>query len=137
MCVDNILKMLLGVLSVAGLIALVIPQKNPVAASEATNVASAEVTAPQPESTPPPAAPPAVQFDSGSPVEFITGAPSIDGNPIQPDFGMPFGSSQQSVTENPDAPQTNQGGYTPTAFGMPGAPAQEEGEAATSVTLTQ
>lgn len=137
MCVDNILKMLLGVLSVAGLIALVIPQKNPVAVSEVQSVAAAEVTAPQPESTPPPPSLPPVQFDSGSSVEFITGAPSIDGNPIQPDFGMPFGSSPQSVTANPDALQTNQGGYTPTPFGMPGAPAQEDDEPATSVTLTQ
>lgn len=137
MCVDNILKMLLGVLSVAGLIALVIPQKNPVAVSEAANVANAEVTAPQPESTPPPPSPPPVQFDSGSSVEFITGAPSIDGNPIQPDFGMPLGSSQQSNAANPDAPQTNQGGYTPTAFGMPGAPTQQDDEPAASVTLTQ
>lgn len=135
---DNILKMLLGVLSVAGLIALVIPQKNPVAVSEAANVASAEVSAQQPEPTPPPPpSPPPVQFDSGSSVEFITGAPSIDGNPIQPNFGMPFGSSPQSDAANPDATQTNQGGYTPTVFGMPGAAAQQDDEPASSVTLTQ
>ncbi|MFN3450605.1 MAG: hypothetical protein ACK4ZE_00485 [Sphingorhabdus sp.] len=134
---DNILKMLLGVLSVAGLIALVIPQKNPVAVNETANAATAEVNAPQPESTPPPPAPSPAPFDSGASVEFITGAPTIDGNPIQPDFGMPFGSSPQSDTANPDAPQTNQGGYTPTAFGMPGAPAPEDDEPAISVTLTR
>lgn len=137
MRVDNILKMLLGVLSVAGLIALVIPQKNPVAVSEIESVASAEAPAPPPEPAPPPPSPPPVQFDSASSIEFITGAPTIDGNPIQPDFGMPFGSSPQSDAANPDAVPNNQGGFTPPAFGLPGAPVQEASETGTSVQLTE
>lgn len=125
---DNILKMLLGVLSVAGLIALAIPQGNPVAPSEPANVANPEVNAPSPEPTPPLPSPPPVPFDSGVSVEFITGAPTIDGRPIQADFGLPFGVSPRSEKENPDAPQKNKIGYTPPVFSMPGAPAQNEQE---------
>jgi hypothetical protein len=102
--VDNILKMLLGVLSVAGLIALAIPEGNPVGPSEAADVANAEVNAPSPEPAAPPPSLPPVPFDSGASVEFITGAPTIDGKPMQADFGLPFGASPRSDTENPDAP---------------------------------
>ncbi len=133
--VDNILKMLLGVLSVAGLIALVFPEGNPVGPSEAADVANAEVNAPSPEpvATPPP--PPPVPFDSGASVEFITGAPTIDGRPMQADFGLPFGVSPRSERENPDAPQKNKIGYTPPVFGVPGAPALDGREMATNAPL--
>lgn len=141
---DNTLKILLGVLSVTGFITVVIPQGNPVAPREA-----AEVNAPPPEpSAPlpsPPPSPPPVPFDSGASVEFITGAPSIDGKPIQADFGLPFGISPQSEAENRDAPQSNKNGYKPPVFSLPGAPAQdgqkeekeEEDDRETNVTLSQ
>ena len=101
---DNTLKILLGVLSVAGLITVVIPQGNPIAPREAADVANPEVTAPPPKPAAPPPSPPPVPFDSGASVEFITGAPTIDGKPMQADFGLPFGASPRSDTENPDAP---------------------------------
>ena len=133
---DNTLKILLGVLSVAGLITVVIPQGDPVAPSQAADVAQPEVTAPPPEPTAPLPAPPPVPFDSGVSVEFITGAPTIDGRPIQADFGLPFGVSPRSERENPDAPRKNKIGYTPPVFGMPGAPALDEGEVKPSAPLS-
>lgn len=129
---DNTLKILLGVLSVTGFITVVIPQGNPVPPREAADVANAEVTAPPPEPTAPspspPLSPPPVPFDSGVSVEFITGAPSIDGRPIQANFGLPFGVSPRSDRENPDAPRKNKIGYSPPVFGMAGAPVQKEEE---------
>jgi hypothetical protein len=128
--VDNTLKILLGVLSVTGFITVVIPQGNPMAPHEAADGTNAEVNAPPPEPTAPPPSPPPspppVPFDSGVSVGFITGAPSIDGRPIQADFGLPFGVSPRSDRENPDTPQKNKIGYTPPVFSMPGAPTQNE-----------
>jgi len=132
--VDNTLKILLGVLSVTGFITVVIPQGNPVAPREAADVTNAEVNAPPPEPTAPLPSPPPVPFDSGISVEFITGAPSIDGRPIQADFGLPFGVSPRSERENPDAPRKNKIGFTPPVFAVPGAAAldEREGEMATN-----
>lgn len=129
---DNTLKIWLGVLSVTGFITVVIPQGDPLAPCEAADVTNAEVNAPSPEPTAPPPSPPPspppVSFDSGVSVEFITGAPSIDGRPIQADFGLPFGVSPRSERGNPDAPKKNKIGYTPPVFSMPGPPAQGEQE---------
>ena len=125
---DNTLKILLGVLSVTGFITVVIPQGNPIAPREAADVTNAEVNAPPPEPTAPPPSPPPVPFDSGVSVGFITGAPSIDGRPIQADFGLPYGVSPQSDTENRGAPQRDKNGYKPPVFTMPGAPALREGD---------
>jgi hypothetical protein len=139
--VDNTLKILLGVLSVTGFITVVIPQGDPLAHNQAADVAKPDVTAPPPEPTAPLPSPPPVPFDSGVSVEFITGAPSIDGRPIQADFGLPFGVSPRSDRENPDAPQSHTNGYKPPVFSMPGAPAQKEEEEGedreTNVTLSQ
>ena len=129
---DNTLKILLGVLSVTGFITVVIPQGDPVAPREAADVTNAEVNAPPPEPTAPPPSPPPspppVPFDSGVSVGFITGAPSIDGRPIQADFGLPFGVSPRSDRENPDAPRKNKIGYAPPLFAVPGATALDERE---------
>ena len=132
---DNTLKILLGVLSVTGFITVVIPQGDPVAPSQAADVAQPEVTAPSPEPAAPPPAPSPVPFDSDASVEFITGAPTIDGRPVQADFGLPFGVSPRSERENPDAPRKNKIGYTPPLFSMPGAPALDEREVETSSRL--
>ena len=133
---DNTLKILLGVLSVTGFITVVIPQGAPLAPSQAADVANPEVNAPPTEPTAPPPSPPSspppVPFDSGVSVEFITGAPSIDGRPIQADFGLPFGVSPRSERENPDAPQKNKIGYTPPVFSNPRAPALDDREMATN-----
>ena len=126
---DNTLKILLGVLSVTGFITVVIPQGNPIAPHEAADGTNAEVNARPPEPTAPPPSPPPspppVPFDSGVSVEFITGAPSIDGRPIQADFGLPLGVSPRSDRENPDAPRKNKIRYTPTVFSMQGTSAQK------------
>lgn len=138
---DNTLKILLGVLSVTGFITVVIPQGNPIAPREAADVTNAEVNAPPPAPTAPPPSPPPspppVPFDSGVSVGFITGAPSIDGRPIQADFGLPFGVSPRSERENPDAPQKNKIGYKPPVFSMPDAPAldEEDGDTETGAPL--
>lgn len=138
---DNTLKILLGILSVTGFITVVIPQGNAIAHREPAGIANAEVTAPPPEPTAPspspPPSPPPVPFDSGVSVGFITGAPSIDGRPIQADFGLPFGVSPRSDRENPDAPRKNKIGYTPPLFAVPGAAAldEREGEMATKASF--
>lgn len=127
--VDNILKMLLGVLSVAGAIALVIPQKNPI--PQSSLAARAEMDAapvPAPLSQSPPAEMPK-QFDSEPPSSFQIGEPAIDGYPLQADFGMPFGVSAQTSSSKGDVSQSSRGGFTPPAYTMPGsAPPEPEAE---------
>ena len=129
--------MLLGVLSVAGLIALVIPEKNPL--PENTAQSPTEIVAPPPSEAPQPPPPPPlpVQFDSEPVSDFQIGAPTIDGNPMQPDFGLPFGTSAQTDTANPDAGQTSSGGYTPPAFAMPGTQVPSEAPNADAMTSDQ
>jgi hypothetical protein len=110
--VDNRLKMLLGVLLVTGLIAMVIPDKDPLTPkaqeAPAQNISSVPEIAPQ---LPLPAPDPVpVQFNSDPGSDFQIGAPTIDGKPTQPNFGLPFGTSMQTDAANPDA-----------AFAMPEA----------------
>jgi hypothetical protein len=125
--VDNILKILLGVLSVAGLIALVIPAKNPL--PENLSAARAEMTAPPPQETRSSPLPVAmsVQYNAEPVGDFAIGAPTIDGNPMQPDFGLPFGASPEMSSANEDEGQSNQGGFTPPAYTLPGSRPQAEG----------
>lgn len=137
--VDNIQKMLVGVLSVAALIALAVPQKNPLPEKITKTSSQVEALAadngsqlPSPGPNPAP-----VQFDTGPTSNFQIGAPAIDGNPIQPNFGMPFGTSAQSDAANPDAGQSIPGSYTPTAFAMPGAPTQDQPSGADRATANQ
>ena len=123
--VDNGLKMLLGVLLITGLITMVIPDKDPLTpkAQEAPtqNIASVPEIAPQ-LPLPMPARVP-VQFNADPGSDFQIGAPTIDGNPTQPNFGLPFGTSLQTDATNPDAGQTSTGSFTPTAFAIPRAAA--------------
>jgi len=127
--VDNILKALLGVLSVAGLAALSVPERDPVAAKEAVPRAATEriatvVQAPtsQPASY---ASPIAI---SNTP-DFQIGTPAIDGRPLDPNFGMPFGVSLQNPTTSADASPAALGGYMPPAFVMPGSEASPNPDA--------
>ena len=110
--------MLLGVLLVAGLIAMVIPDNDPLIPK--AQKAPAQSIASVPENTlqlPLPAPDPVpVQFNADPGSDFQIGAPTIDGNPTQPNFGMPFGTSMQTV-----AGQSSTGSFTPTAFAMPEA----------------
>ena len=115
--------MLLGVLLVTGLIAMVIPDKDPL--TPKAQEARAHSIVSVPENTPqlplPAPAPVPVQFNADSGSDFQIGAPTIDGNPTQPNFGLPFGTSMQTGTTNTDAGQTSTGSFTPTSFAMPGA----------------
>lgn len=132
---DNIQKMVFGVISVAGLIALAVPETDPIApvSSEALATAAPPSDAALP---PPPPAPLPMQYDEESVSDFQSAQPSIDGNPVQPDFGMPFGTSAQSSSNNPDSGQSNQAsGYTPPPFVMPGsAPVGQSGADASTMT---
>lgn len=120
--------MLLGVLSVAGVIALAVPDTNPLPDSNFD--AGADVAAGPPPSFSPSLPPPAQlpePFDSEPVSETEFGAPSIDGKPMQPDFGMPFGASPQLTSSKGDTDQSNQGGFTPPVYVMPGSTPQPEG----------
>lgn len=132
---DNIQKMIFGVISVAGLIALAVPETDPIA----PEAIDAPATAAQPpDAAPPPApAPSPMQYDGESVSDMQSGQPTIDGNPIQPDFGLPVGTSAQSSTTNADSGQSSQAsGYTPPAFNMPGsAPAAESGTDASTMAV--
>jgi hypothetical protein len=101
---DNIQKAILTVLGVAGLIAMLVPSENPIdpapvpsveadQSEQPSNIADTAGTQVQSPA-------PAPQSVSATDVTFQMGQPSIDGNPIQPDFGMPYGAS------NADANQT-------------------------------
>ena len=115
---NKIQKMVIGVLSVTTLIALAIPKKDPI--SEASNTTVSEVAPPPAYAPPPPPAPLPVPFDSGPPTDFQIGAPTIDGQPMQPDFGLPFGTSSQTASPDGGTAQNSQNGYTPPAYNMPG-----------------
>ena len=131
---DNIQKMIFGVISVAGLIALAVPETDPIALASPE---SSDSAAPPPEAAlPPPPAPSPMQYDEESVSDFQSAQPSIDGKPLQPDFGMPIGVSAQSSSENPDSGQSNQGGgYTPPPYVMPGSvPVAQGGTDASSMT---
>ena len=107
----------MGVLSVSGLIALAIPQSNPAPVVEQSPVPQLPAT---PTRAPAPApAPPPSPIDVTSTPDFQIGAPSIDGKPINPDFGMPFGMSAQSQMTNAGEVPSASAGYTPTSFTMP------------------
>lgn len=132
---DNIQKMIFGVISVAGLIALAVPETDPIAPASSETPATA---APPPDAVPPPPppAPSPMQYDEESVSDLQSAQPAIDGNPIQPDFGMPFGTSAQSNSDNPDSGQSNQAsGYTPPPFVMPGSvPVAQSGAGASTMT---
>jgi len=137
--VDNGLKMLLGVLLITGLITMVIPDKDPLTpkAQEAPtqNIASVPEIAPQlPVPMP---APVPVQFNADPGSDFQIGAPTIDGNPTQPNFGLLFGTSMQTSASNPDAGQTSTGSFTPTAFAMPSAAAPTDTPSADKAMIDQ
>ena len=108
---------------VTGLIPMVIPDKDPL--TPKAQEAPAQNIATLPENTPqlpiPMPNPAPIQFNVDTGSDFQIGAPTIDGNPTQPNFGMPFGTSMQTGAANPDAGQSSTGSFTPTAFAMPGA----------------
>lgn len=107
---------------VTGLIAMVIPNKDPLTPKAQEAPAQSIVSVPEnTHQLPLPApAPVPVQFNADSGSDFQIGAPTIDGNPTQPNFGLPFGTSMQTGDANPDAGQTSTGSFNPTSFAMPG-----------------
>lgn len=102
---DNIQKAILTVLGVAGMIAMLVPSENPI---DPAPISSAEAEqAEQPSDSvdealgdAPNIAPDSNSTDSIDET-FKMGQPSIDGKPIQPDFGMPYGVSAVDTTQNP------------------------------------
>ena len=128
--------MIIGVISVAGLIALAVPETDPIA-PEAIDAPAKAAPAPDAAPPPPPPAPSPMQYDGESVSDMQNGQPTIDGNPIQPDFGLPAGTSAQSSITNADAGQSSQAsGYTPPAFNMTGsAPVAESGTDASTMTV--
>jgi len=127
--VDNILKALLGVLSVAGLAALSVPERDPVAAKEVVPQAATERTATVVQAAARVPASYAPPFASANTPDLKIGTPAIDGRPLDPNFGMPFGVSLQNPTTSGDVPPSAQGGYTPPAFIMPGSEASPNPDA--------
>lgn len=127
---DNILKLILGVLSVAALIALLMSETNPISGN--FTQASAGITLPSPaqaQSLAP--SPMPTQSDSQLFGDLQIDIPTIDGNPMQPEFGMPLGTAPQiSSSKGESAPDT-QIGYTPPPYIFPGSAAAAE--AATDV----
>lgn len=116
---DNIQKVLLGVLSVAGAIALILPSGNPIAEPAVVDTTTKSAAEPNTANTTEAPMPEPVQLETE---DFMIGEPSIDGNPVQPDFGMPFGapSQESSPNENPDDPKSKSGVYTPPSYsGLP------------------
>ncbi len=113
---DNIQKAILTVLGVAGLIAMLVPSENPIVPAPVPSVeadqseqpsniadtAETEVQGPAP----------APQPVNATDLNFQMGQPSIDGNPIQPDFGLPYGASNAdanpSATNGISSPQNGQ-----------------------------
>ena len=133
--VDNRLKMLLGVLLVTGLIAMVLPDKDPLTPkaqeAPAQNIAIApQLPLPAPDPIP-------VQFNADPGSDFQISAPTIDGNPTHPNFGLPFGTSMQTGGANPNAGQTSTGSFTPTAFAMPGATTPTDAPSADKAIIDQ
>jgi hypothetical protein len=91
---DNIQKALITVLGVAGMIAMLVPAKDPIASASSQPVTVAKpveiATAPVAQA---PIAAPIPQSENQQENSLDIGQPAIDGNPIQPDFGMPYGGS--------------------------------------------
>lgn len=129
---DNIQKAILGVLGVAGLIAMMVPAENPIAPPSIVPLPSDTAAAPQPLPPQEPAnvADELLPADDG---DFQIGEPSIDGKPAQPDFGMPFGSTENNSSSdennrssdgNADEPKSRVSGYVPPSPSeIPGMPA--------------
>lgn len=110
---DNILKLLLGVLSVAGLIAMLTPTDMAVTPpTPAVAVASPAAVAPMPDNGEAPPVEEEEVVDEVADDPFSSGEPTIDGNPIN----MP-GQNQQG-NPNPDAPQQAMPSFDPATYGI-------------------
>jgi hypothetical protein len=130
---DNIQKAICAVLGVAGMIAMLMPSADPIGANaQPAAPLVSNAPSPQPQEAPPPPQPP-----EPMPMEvesFEIGEPAIDGNPLQPDFGMPYGaSSQDNMSEqSPAEPAPDAVSYVPPAYahipGMPGHVAKTESD---------
>lgn len=112
---DNILKLLLGVLSVAGLIAMVTPTNMTVAPPPPIAAADPAVAAPTLENGNgdlPPEDPELIENEAEDD-PFSTGEPMIDGNPINQ-------QGQQSPNiNNSESPQPYAPSYDPASYGIP------------------
>lgn len=126
---DNILKVLLGVLGVAALLALLVPSGDPIAPLE-TPVAApgAEAGSPAPASSENPQVEIAETSNENDSEDFQIGEPVIDGNPMQSDFGMPIGAPQPDPNaSNNDVGGQQVGGIQIPNYGNASAP-QPDGD---------
>lgn len=109
---DNILKLLLGVLGVAGLIAMVTPTNlvvSPPPEAVAPPPAIASAIPENPDGEAPPEDPEVIE-DEDDP--FSTGEPMIDGNPVnQP--------GQQDQNNYGETPQQAVPAFDPASYGLP------------------
>lgn len=124
---DNIQKAMLGVLAVAGSIALIVPAESPVAPSPVAQLPSDTPAEPQelPATETPALDSEPLPTDSS---DFQIGEPSIDGRPVESDFGMPFGSTENNSSADENAGESNSttSGYVPPSPSeIPGMPAQK------------
>jgi hypothetical protein len=111
---DNILKLLLGVLSFAGLLAMLVPANLAVKPpAPAVAVAPTAEVPPQITDQEPPPEEEMID-DEAEDDPFSNGQPIIDGNPIN-DSGQPVMNMPNS-----DLPQQAPPSYDPAAYSMPG-----------------
>jgi hypothetical protein len=100
---DNIQKALVTVLGVAAMIAMLVPSKDPIDAPSTQSDAVEQPAPPSEASNNPvvqnPSTQPVPQAESTPDESFQIGQPSIDGKPIQPDFGMPYGVSAPDANQ--------------------------------------
>jgi hypothetical protein len=115
---DNIQKLILGVLSVAGMIAMLVPSSDPVAPPAANSAAAVAtiIETPAPADV---AAEEQLQEEADLNEEdvFLIGEPAIDGNPIQPSFENNNDSPPPAV-EQFSAPSVSDYGQTGSSGGQ-------------------
>lgn len=113
---DNILKLLLGVLSIAGLIAMLAPTNMPVASPvQAVASATPDIIAPTSENGEPLPSEEEMVENEAEDDPFSTGEPTIDGNPI----GQP--GQQNNINGESQAQQPPFPAFDPATYAVPEA----------------
>lgn len=108
---DNISKVLAGVIGIAGILAFLTPSEVPFASEQAvTQVAPTAAPAPPPSEPAPQPEPPSEITDA----DLVIGQPTIDGNPIVD--GNPFGQDPSMNAQNSPDPAQQQGDNAPPSF---------------------
>lgn len=128
---DNIQKLILGVLGIAGMIAMLVPSGDPISPSVATTAPAAATIV---EATAQTDLAAEDQLDAEAELTdedvFLMGEPAIDGNPIQPSFENTSDSpppaaaqfAQPSVDYGQSGVATGQAVVTGQSYAQPLAP---------------